>query len=80
LLFAHDRLDMDTLPITQEALAQMLGTDRASITRTARKLREAGLLDYGRGKITIRDQEGLELASCECYRIVKSEYDAMLRP
>jgi CRP-like cAMP-binding protein len=79
LLFAHDRLDMDTLPITQEALAEMLGTDRASITRTARKLREAGLLDYGRGKITIRDQERLELASCECYRIVKSGYDDMLR-
>ena len=80
LLFAHDRLDMDTLPITQEALAQMLGTDRASITRTARKLREAGLLDYGRGQVTIRERERLELASCECYRIVKSEYDAMLRP
>jgi CRP-like cAMP-binding protein len=80
LLFAHDRLDMDTLPITQEALAQMLGTDRASITRTARKLREAGLLDYGRGKVTIRDRERLELASCECYRIVKSKYDDMLRP
>ena len=79
LLFAHDRLDMDTLPITQEALAQMLGTDRASITRTARKLREAGLLDYGRGKITIRDQERLKLASCECYHIVKSGYDDMLR-
>ena len=80
LLFAHDRLDMDTLPITQEALAQMLGTDRASITRTARKLREAGLLDYGRGQVTIRDQERLALASCECYRIVKSQYDDMLRP
>ena len=80
LLFAHDRLDMDTLPITQEALAQMLGTDRASITRTARKLREAGLLDYGRGKVTIRDRERLALASCECYRIVKSKYDDMLRP
>jgi CRP-like cAMP-binding protein len=79
LLFAHDRLDMDTLPITQEALAQMLGTDRASITRTARKLREAGLLNYGRGQVTIRDQERLELASCECYRIVKSGYDDMLR-
>src|SRR5262245_12983056 len=80
LLFAHDRLDMETLPITQEALAQMLGTDRASITRTARKLREAGLLDYGRGKVTIRDQERLDLATCECYHIVKSQYDAMLRP
>jgi CRP-like cAMP-binding protein len=79
LLFAHDRLDMDTLPITQEALAQMLGTDRASITRTARKLREAGLLDYSRGQVTIRDRERLALASCECYRIVKSEYDTMLR-
>src|SRR5215475_3632297 len=79
LLFAQDRLDMDTLPTTQEALAQMLGTDRASITRTARKLREAGLLDYGRGKVIIRDRERLELAACECYRVVKSEYDAMLR-
>jgi CRP-like cAMP-binding protein len=79
LLFAHDRLDMDTLPITQEALAQMLGTDRASITRTARKLREAGLLDYGRGQVTIRDREKLELASCECYHIVKSKYDDMRR-
>ena len=80
LLFAQDRLDMDTLPVTQEALAQMLGTDRASITRTARKLREAGLVDYGRGTVTIRDRERLALASCECYRIVKSEYDDMLRP
>ena len=80
LLLAHDRLDMDTLPITQEALAQILSTDRTSITRTARKLREAGLLDYGRGQVTIRDRERLALASCECYRIVKAEYDDILRP
>jgi CRP-like cAMP-binding protein len=80
LLFAQDRMDMDTLPITQEALAQMLGTDRASITRTARKLREEGLLEYGRGKVIIRDRARLELAACECYRVVKSEYDATLRP
>jgi len=79
LLFAYDRLDLDTLPITQEALAQMLGTDRVSITRTVKKLREAGLIEYGRGKVTLRDRARLEATACECYRIVKAEYDALLR-
>jgi CRP-like cAMP-binding protein len=78
LLFVYDRLDRDTIPITQEALAQMLGTDRVSITRTVKKLKEAGLLEYGRGKITLRDRERLESTCCECYRTVKSAYDDIL--
>jgi CRP-like cAMP-binding protein len=79
LLFVHDRLDRDTIPITQEALAQMLGTDRVSITRTVKKLEEAGLLEYGRGKVTLRDRERLESTCCECYHTVKSAYDNILR-
>jgi CRP-like cAMP-binding protein len=79
LLFVHDRLDRDTFPITQEALAQMIGTDRVSITRAVKKLKEAGLLEYGRGKVTLRDRERLESTCCECYRAMKSAYDAILR-
>jgi CRP-like cAMP-binding protein len=79
LLFMYDRLDRDTIPMTQEALAQMLGTDRVSITRTVKKLKEAGVLEYGRGKVTLRDRERLEATCCECYRIVKSAYDDILR-
>jgi CRP-like cAMP-binding protein len=79
LLFMYDRLDRDTIPMTQEALAQMLGTDRVSITRTVKKLKEADLLEYGRGKVTLRDRKSLESICCECYRIGKSAYDDILR-
>jgi len=57
----------------------MPGTDRVSITRTAKKLTEAGLLEYGRGKVTPRDRARLASTCCERYRIVKSEYDDFLR-
>jgi CRP-like cAMP-binding protein len=75
LLLAHDRLSMDTLPFTQEALSQVLGTDRVSVTRAAQKLKEAGLLAYSRGKTTILDYDNLASVTCECYGIIKTAYD-----
>ncbi|MGH6945090.1 MAG: Crp/Fnr family transcriptional regulator, partial [Geminicoccaceae bacterium] len=78
LLTAHDRVDNHEFAVTQEALAQMLGVRRASISTAAAKLQEAGLIRYRRGKITIVDRAVLERTSCECYRIVKVEYDRLM--
>jgi CRP-like cAMP-binding protein len=78
LLTAYDRVGDGEFAITQEALAQMLGVRRASVSASAAKLQEAGLIRYRRGNVTLVDREALEQASCECYRIVKAEYDRLL--
>jgi CRP-like cAMP-binding protein len=78
LLMTHDRVKSDQFPLTHEFLAQMLGVRRASVTEVARKLQKAGYIDYIHGKITVRNRKGLEGASCECYRAVKSEFDRLL--
>jgi CRP-like cAMP-binding protein len=78
LLLARDRMDSNTLAFTQETLAQMLGTDRASITRAAQGLRRQGLLEYHRGKTSILDPKGLESVSCECYDVIKTGYEGLL--
>lgn len=70
LLTSADRAGGDTLPLTQEFLAQMIGVPRTSVTSVAVKLQDLGLIGYQRGSITILDRRGLESASCECYREV----------
>jgi CRP-like cAMP-binding protein len=67
----HDRMDSNTLPLTHEIISNMLGAERAHISRTASALQNAGLIRYQRGSITILDRQGLEATSCECYAVVK---------
>lgn len=71
LLMMRDRGDDDTLLITQDILAQMLGAQRPSVTNAARELEGAGLIERGRRQVTIIDRQGLTKASCECYRLVR---------
>lgn len=71
LLIARDRVQSDTLCLTQEFISQMIGAPRTSVTAIAGTLQREGLLKYQRGKIVILDPAGLESASCECYTIVK---------
>jgi CRP-like cAMP-binding protein len=78
LLLCHDRVKSDQFMLTQEFLAQMLGVRRASVSGVATTLQKAGLIRYSRGKITILERQGLEAGSCECYRVVKQEFDRLL--
>lgn len=79
LLLCQDRVKSDSFLLTQEFLAQMLGVRRATVSGVAATLQEAGLIRYSRGKITICDRRRLEASSCECYRIVKDEFDRLLQ-
>jgi CRP-like cAMP-binding protein len=72
LLMMRDRSDQDTLPVTQNLLAEMLGVQRPTITNIARELEGAGLIERGRRQLTILDRPGLEQASCECYHLVRA--------
>ncbi|NDJ16240.1 Crp/Fnr family transcriptional regulator [Myxacorys almedinensis] len=78
LLLCHDRVGSNEFFLTQELLSQMLGVRRASVSVVAAILQKAGLIRYTRGKIRILDRQGLESASCECYRVVKTEFDRLL--
>jgi CRP-like cAMP-binding protein len=80
LLMCHDRVDGDTIMLTHEFLAGMLGVTRASVTMSASALQAAGLIKYTRGNITILDREGLLDLACECYNIVKTAYDRPKHP
>jgi CRP-like cAMP-binding protein len=80
LLLSMDRLKGDDLFMTQELIANMLGVRREGVTAAALKLQRAGLIRYARGHITVLDRRGLEERSCECYRVVKDEYDRLLGP
>ena len=73
LLMSQDRIRLEVLPLTQEFLAQMLGTRRASVSVAASILQRAGLIQYGRGHVSILDRKGLEAASCECYGTIKEQ-------
>jgi len=78
LLLSLDRLDGNELVMTQELIANMLGVRREGVTEAALKLQRAGLIRYARGHITALDRPGLEARSCECYGVVKKEYDRLL--
>ena len=78
LLLSLDRLSGNELVMTQELIANMLGVRREGVTEAALKLQEAGLIRYARGRITVLDRHGLEERSCECYAVVKKEYDRLL--
>ena len=80
LLLSLDRLSGSELVMTQELIANMLGVRREGVTESATKLQKAGLIQYSRGRITVLDRAGLEARSCECYGVVKREYDRLLPP
>jgi CRP-like cAMP-binding protein len=78
LLLSLDRLDGNQLAMTQELIANMLGVRREGVTEGASKLQAAGLIKYARGRITVLDRPALEARTCECYAVVKKEYDRLL--
>ncbi len=74
LLTCHDRVQADHMPLTHEFLGQMLGAPRTTVTLAAGMLNQAGLIDYTRGHVTIKNREGLEHVACECYGTVRDEF------
>jgi CRP-like cAMP-binding protein len=78
LLLSLDRLHSDELSMTQELIANMLGVRRQGVVEAAGRLQNAGLIDYRRGRIQVIDRPGLEARVCECYSVVKREYDRLL--
>ncbi len=78
LLLSFDRMKSDHLMMTQELIANMLGVRREGVTCAARRLQEDGLIQYSRGHITLVDRPGLEQRACECYHVVRREYDRLL--
>jgi CRP-like cAMP-binding protein len=78
LLLSLDRLEGNELVMTQELIANMLGVRREGVTEGALKLQTAGLIRYARGHISVLDRDGLQNRSCECYAVVKKEYDRLL--
>lgn len=80
LLLSLDRLPGDNLVMTQELIANMLGVRREGVTEAALSLQKSGLIRYARGHIKVLDRPGLEQRTCECYQVVKTEYDRLLPP
>ena len=80
LLLSLDRLSTSILTMTQELIANMLGVRREGVTDAAGKLQARGLIRYARGRIEIIDRKGLEAQVCECYAVVRREYDRLLPP
>ncbi len=80
LLLSLDRLPGNELRMTQELIASMLGVRREGVTEAALKLQKGGLIQYERGRITVLNRPGLERGSCECYAVVKREYERLLPP
>jgi len=78
LLLSHDRVKADELIMTQELIADMLGVRREGVTVAAGRLQDAGAISYVRGHIKILDRQKLEETVCECYRVVKNEFDRLL--
>ena len=73
LLMSQDRIGLESLPLTQDFLSQMLGTRRASVTVAASGLQKAGMILYSRGHVTIVDRQKLEETSCDCYRLIEQQ-------
>jgi CRP-like cAMP-binding protein len=78
LLLSLDRLPSNELIMTQELIANMLGVRREGVTEAAGKLQSAGLIHYSRGRITVLDRLRLEARACECYQVVKTEFNRLL--
>jgi CRP-like cAMP-binding protein len=78
LLLSLDRLTSNDLVMTQELISNMLGVRREGVTEAALKVQKAGLISYSRGHIKILDRKGLEHRTCECYQVVKTEYERLL--
>ena len=78
LLLTLDRLAANEITMTQELIANMLGVRREGVTEAAGKLQDAGLIRYRRGTITVLDRPGLEARTCECYQVVRTEFDRLL--
>lgn len=79
LLHARDRTTSESLPLTQEILAQMIGAQRNAVSIVAHALQKAGILRYSRGQLEIINVEGLRETSCECYQKVKAQHDRLLK-
>lgn len=79
LLTGHDNVGSDEFAITHEYLARMLGSRRATVTLSAETLQAAGLISYGRGRVTIVDRAGLEAVACECYRAIETELEGVVQ-
>jgi Crp-like helix-turn-helix domain len=73
-----DRLNSNQLSMTQELIANMLGVRREGVTESAGKLQKLGLIEYSRGHIVVLDRPALEAHACECYQVVKTEFDRLL--
>lgn len=78
LLTCHDRISNDTVALTQEFLADMLGVQRTTVTAVARALQEKGYIRYRRGVVDIIDRSGLEAMTCECYDAIRRTYERLL--
>jgi CRP-like cAMP-binding protein len=78
ILTTRDRIDSDTLPLTHEFLAEMLGVQRSTVSLVAHSLQAAGLITQGRGVITITDRAGLEAVTCECYGTIRRNFERLL--
>jgi hypothetical protein len=78
LLLTLDRLTSPELTMTQELISNMLGVRRVGVTEAARRLQEYGYISYRRGHITVLDRTGLEDSVCECYGVVKKEFERLL--
>jgi CRP-like cAMP-binding protein len=78
LLTCHDRISTDTVALTQEFLADMLGVQRTTVTAVARSLQEKGVIRYRRGVVDIMDRAGLEALTCECYGVIHRTYERLL--
>jgi CRP-like cAMP-binding protein len=78
LLEAQDRVEAEELKLTHEFISHMLGVRRAGVTQAAQKLQESGLIRYQRGNVKILDQRRLEEVSCECFSVLREEYDRLL--
>jgi len=78
LLLTLDHMPSNELTMTQELIASMIGVRREGITEAAGHLQQAGLIRYRRGHITVLDRSGLESRVCECYAVVKNEFDRLL--
>lgn len=80
LLTCHDRISTDTIALTQEFLADMLGVQRTTVTAVARSLQAKGVIRYRRGVVDIIDRAGLQALTCECYGVIRDTYQRLLGP